>query len=377
MPDRQVKKENFNVIVNVKDYGAIGDSITDDTVAIQLAVNTVILTGGTVYIPPGIYILSKSILLSDRIIFTGAGMGTTILKIADNNNQRIVGLVRTPFGRGTHYVSVRDLTLDGNRDKQTPVEQVGFYCGVIPDQPISDYDISCLRVEARNFHGYGFDPHEVVTRLTITDCISHHNGLDGFTLDGVENCFVKGCFAFNNDRHGFNVVTKSRLCILSQNVAHENKGNGFTIQNGSHSIQLMNNLSRNNGGDGLYTSEVDDNALFNNTSIHNQLNGIRVRGGNRITLVGNLVRENAQKQHNTYSEIILDDTDNIGAVDCLIASNTIISRGEVRAQFGINETAGIRGHEQEQNAFLANRVLGAATANLTINGRNSMQDTNI
>jgi parallel beta-helix repeat protein len=365
------------VLVNVYDYGARGDDLTDDTAAIQSAINSVSLTGGTVYIPPGTYLLSKSILLTNRITLTGAGMGTTILKIADNNNQRIVGLVRTPFGRGTQYVSVRDLTLDGNRDKQIPIEQVGFYCGVIPDQPFSDYDISCMRIEARYFHGYGFDPHEVVTRLTITDCISHHNGLDGFTLDGAENCFVKGCFAFNNDRHGFNIVTKSHLCILSQNIAHDNTGNGFTIQNGSHSIQLMSNLSRNNGGDGFYSIDVDDNVLLNNTSTNNSGNGILVRGGNRTTVVGNLVQENSQTQHNTFSEILLDNTDISGAVDCLIANNTVISRGTVRARFGINETSGVRGHEQEQNAFLANRVLGAATANLAINGRNSMQDTNI
>ena len=365
------------MIVNAKDYGALGDGQTDDTAAIQSAVNAVSQNGGTVFVPAGTYIVSKSILLSDRIIFTGAGMGTTILKLADHNNQRMVGLVRTPFGRGTHYVSVRDLTLDGNRDKQTPIEQVGFYCGVIPGQPISDYDISCLRVEAHHFHGYGFDPHEVVTRLTISDCISHDNGLDGFTLDGVENCFVKGCFAYNNDRHGFNLVTTSRLCILSQNIAYENKGNGFTIQNGSHSIQLMNNLARSNAGDGFYTIDVDDNVLFNNDSLQNQQNGIRVRDGKRVSIVGNLVRENSQKQDDGFSEIIIDDTENGGSADCLVASNTILSHGNVRAQYGINETAGVLGHEQERNAFLANRVAGAATANLTINGRKSMQDSNI
>lgn len=364
--------------VNVQDFGALGDGQTDDTASIQTAINSVGLDGGTIYIPPGTYILSQSILLTDHVTLTGAGMGTTILKIADNNNQRLVGLIRTPFGRGTHYVSVRDLTLDGNREKQTiPVEQVGFYCGVIPGQPISDYDVSCLRVEARNFQGYGFDPHEVVTRLTITDCISHHNGLDGFTLDGVENCFVRGCQAFNNDRHGFNIVTTSRSCILSQNLAYENKENGFTIQNGSHSIQLINNGSRDNRGDGFYVLDVDDNIISNNKSIHNGETGIRVRGGNRTMVIGNLVRENSQEKHNTFSEIFLGDTDIAGAAGCLVANNTIISRGDVRAQFGINEVAGIRGHQQAENAFLANRIIGAATANLTINGRNSMLDTNI
>jgi parallel beta-helix repeat protein len=365
------------MIFNVQDYGARGDGRTDDTDAVQLAVNAASFDGGTVFIPSGTYILSQSILLTDGITLAGAGMGTTVLKIADNTNTRIVGLVRTPYGRGTRNVCVRDLTLDGNRDNQAEVEQVGFYCGVIPDQPTSDYDISCLRVEAHHFHDYGFDPHEVVTRLTLVDCVSHHNGLDGFTLDGVQTSIVKGCIAFNNDRHGFNLVTNSRFCILSQNLAYENKGNGFTIQNGSHSNEVIGSLSRENGGDGLYSIEVNDNAFFNNTVLRNQQNGIRIRGGARTTVIGNLVRENGQKQHNTYSEIILDDTDTSGATDCMVANNTVISRGDIRAQFGIDETAGVRGHEQERNAFLANRIMGAATANVTLNGRSTMQDHNI
>lgn len=43
-------------VVNVKEYGAKGDGITDDTIAIQNAVNSC-LDGGTIYFPSGIYII--------------------------------------------------------------------------------------------------------------------------------------------------------------------------------------------------------------------------------------------------------------------------------------------------------------------------------
>jgi polygalacturonase len=40
--------------VNVKDFGAIGDGVTNDTAAFQSAINTV-ADGGTVYLPAGSY----------------------------------------------------------------------------------------------------------------------------------------------------------------------------------------------------------------------------------------------------------------------------------------------------------------------------------
>src|SRR5690242_16698975 len=44
-------QENFNV----KDYGAIGDGVSDDSAAVQAALNAVPVTGGTVYFPDGQY----------------------------------------------------------------------------------------------------------------------------------------------------------------------------------------------------------------------------------------------------------------------------------------------------------------------------------
>src|SRR6266576_5624046 len=42
---------------NVKTYGAVGDGATDDTAAILSAITAASATGGTVFFPPGVFVL--------------------------------------------------------------------------------------------------------------------------------------------------------------------------------------------------------------------------------------------------------------------------------------------------------------------------------
>lgn len=45
--------------VNVKDFGAVGDGVTDDTLAFKKAIDSAITNGKMVHIPKGIYALPK------------------------------------------------------------------------------------------------------------------------------------------------------------------------------------------------------------------------------------------------------------------------------------------------------------------------------
>ena len=69
------KLENLN-IVNVKDYGAIGDGQTDDTQAIQNAIDS-IPNGGIVYIPTGVYNYTQLRIKNDGVCLIGNHSGTS------------------------------------------------------------------------------------------------------------------------------------------------------------------------------------------------------------------------------------------------------------------------------------------------------------
>lgn len=70
-----------SVVANVKDYGAVGDGVTNDAAAVQEAYNS-LSSGGTLYFPPGTYYLNT---------FDGATtLGWHKLLLLDQNDTKVV-----------------------------------------------------------------------------------------------------------------------------------------------------------------------------------------------------------------------------------------------------------------------------------------------
>jgi hypothetical protein len=76
----------LDIYFNVLDYGATGDGVTDDRLAVQAAIDAAAINGGCVYFPQGTYLCSRvsgqsySLLItSDNIRLLGSGFGGSIL----------------------------------------------------------------------------------------------------------------------------------------------------------------------------------------------------------------------------------------------------------------------------------------------------------
>lgn len=119
-------------VFNVKDYGAVGNGITDDTTAIQNASTAAVAAGGgLVWFPPGTYKITAQITMGGgRAAFGGSSAASTIL------------LWPNDLGAGnfcfTNYSSVNglgptvdNLTLQGpiviTTTNQTPANMMGIY----------------------------------------------------------------------------------------------------------------------------------------------------------------------------------------------------------------------------------------------------------
>ena len=59
--------------VSVKDFGAVGDGVTDDTAAIQAAIDAMEPIGGEVYLPAGLYQTTSTIVLDRKVTLRGQG----------------------------------------------------------------------------------------------------------------------------------------------------------------------------------------------------------------------------------------------------------------------------------------------------------------
>ena len=77
-----------NEYVNVKSYGAIGDGITDDTTAIQNAINA--NPGKCIFFPQGTYDISGTITITaNNTILVGTGFSTSVISQNANNTTAI------------------------------------------------------------------------------------------------------------------------------------------------------------------------------------------------------------------------------------------------------------------------------------------------
>lgn len=93
--------------LSVKDFGAQGDGVTDDTAALQAAVDAASTAGGgTLYIPAGRYILTDALTWASGVNAVGAGERVSILQVADQNKDCIVGT-------DIHSVTLQGLQLSG------------------------------------------------------------------------------------------------------------------------------------------------------------------------------------------------------------------------------------------------------------------------
>ena len=92
--------------INVTNYGAIGDDEKDDTVAIQTAINAA-NAGDTIFIPDGIYKISRAITSRSDLKIQGESQAGTVVEFSGKESFTMIDLANLS------NVEITTLTLDG------------------------------------------------------------------------------------------------------------------------------------------------------------------------------------------------------------------------------------------------------------------------
>ena len=184
--------------VNARWYGAEPDPSTNQAPAIRQAIRGAAATTGRLHIPKGTYGVEGRINLPSGLTMEGAGMGTTTLRVLPEASS----IERTLQAVGAtdayvHDVTIRDLTVDGNRHRLTQIgdteeEHSAIYLIYVEN-------VLLERVEAVNAQGAGFrigaikqsDP---ARNVTLRDCRATGNFQNGVAPTLVDNFLMDGCY---------------------------------------------------------------------------------------------------------------------------------------------------------------------------------------
>lgn len=256
--------------INVKMFGAVGDGVTDDRVAIQAALTAANAAGGgVVFLPTGTYIVSVAahpsnanhfagLLIGSNVSLVGAGRDATTIKLkasqtggsASGNSSVIYNLSLS----GNANIRISDLTIDGNNVNQSTAVHNGITLYVCQDCIVE-------RVTSKNCQGLLNSGYQETgqffsatnSRLTYRDCWAVRTAGDtaaGFSNNAATYLVYDRCVA--------NGMTKSggMGAYGSSHVYFTNCASYLNFTDGFHFEQTVDVMLANCVGGGTATSST-------------------------------------------------------------------------------------------------------------------------
>lgn len=334
---------------NVKDFGALGDGVTDDRVSIQKAIDDAVSNNkGGILFPPGTYRVS-------RVTFPGGRWSIDLNGVRDfmvmgEGPKSVVKLVNTTAKTGDWHVFIlrnncqrvvfKDLVVDGNRTGLTKPDEQSHGIEVEPGAE----DLVIDRCIIRECFGDGVrllgkghgGPH--VKRLRIENCLFQTNKRSGLGIQRaleqiiIANCIFDGTVTDQSiDFEPSGSDGPTDLVIQGCIINHTNKSKAVTLS-GIHGPDPLVRCKFSDNillGGPIFCTDVNQLTIQNNIVLVTNLAGpqripIEVqRGGDSVVITGNLLVNDDTK---TRAVLSLSEVNKRQVTRALVANNLCFAR---------------------------------------------------
>ncbi|HEF4751910.1 tail fiber domain-containing protein [Burkholderia multivorans] len=373
----------INDLIDVRDFGAKGDGTTDDTAAIQAAINYAQSKWKTdfwstyvpkVYIPSGVYNV-KGLAISYPIHLYGDGQNGTTLDLINGSNASVIS------------ISDMSETLSGSDiDNIMPIiSDMSLGCnssGQLAGGPFRGISLSDSSVPVgTSYHG-GAEIRNVNIRDATQYAIYIGTNRNNGRIANVRTLYSQADGVFSN---GYDW----RVEDSDFGNAQGSGANGFTQNSGGATEMVNCNLFFNNGS-GLYlASGVNASCLFTNCYFDTNFNhGVAISGsyGDIVShsFSNCLWRDNSQAGDNSYDHInIVNMTQvtidaatfvvNIPSKQPRYLVNTAnVNRVVFNATFEQNDTPNVPYHTAITNNFLNLALVGCENTSIGLMGNKTV-----
>ena len=160
------------IVANVKGFGAVGNGTTDDTTAFENALAS-LTSGGTLYIPPGKYLLTRTLVIRSRVKVMGAGRFATRLVASSTFAGPLLRLTKVStadhnmFGQSVAQ-AVEDLSIEDIQSVDS--SQTSGRSHATQGIEIVEADwVSLRRIVVKDLDGYGINMKDVVREAVLDD----------------------------------------------------------------------------------------------------------------------------------------------------------------------------------------------------------------
>ncbi len=341
----------------MRDFGARGDGTTDDTAAIQNALNALSAAGGIVYLPPGKYAINStglSIPDSDIVL---CGAGSDSILFANVTGAATTNVITI---NGKNRVTIRDLAIDGNRANRTT--------SGIETQQNGIYLTGASKCAVRNVYAHDNPATGICLDLTTYSAFEgnqcYSNGRNGIYLNFSNSNYnvIRGNICQGQVSYHGIALSNAQNNLVQGNDCYNNGGAGIDLDGTSNYNSIVGNVLVGNTQQGLFLDTVSGYSatycsIVGNVIEGNLQEGMRLIDAQFNTIVGNAISNNSQQTNNFYDGIRIE-TGTTGASNNLIANNKV----------SVNHKNGIElvSVDSQNNIIEGNDVRGNTTAGIAL-----------